>query len=91
MDILLIQYEKNWVFFNKYKLILFKIELNNWLLIYPKLDEDRAFIYVNMLRQIGQQQGMIINEPIHIQMDDDETETYANTLRNNLNEQVNYF
>lgn len=44
-----------------------------------------------MLRQIGQQQGMIINEPIHIQMDDDETETYANTLRNNLNEQVNYF
>jgi hypothetical protein len=69
----------------------FKIELNNWLLIYPKLDEDRALIYVNMLRQVGQQQGMIINEPIHIQMEDDETETFANTLRTNLNEQVNYF
>ena len=41
-----------------------------------------------MLRQVGQQQGMIINEPIHVQMDDDETETYANTLRMNLNEQV---
>jgi hypothetical protein len=44
-----------------------------------------------MLRQVGQQQGMIINEPIHVQMDDDETETFANTLRNNLNEQVNCF
>jgi hypothetical protein len=63
--------------------------LNNWLLVYPKIDEDRALIYVNMLRQVGQQQGMIINEPIHVQMEDDETETYANTLRMNLNEQVN--
>ncbi|CAF4486977.1 unnamed protein product [Rotaria sp. Silwood1] len=44
------------------------IELNNWLLIYPKIDEDRASIYVNMLRQVGQQQGMLINEPIHIQL-----------------------
>ncbi len=68
-----------------------KIELNCWLLVYPKLDEDRALIYVNMLRQVGQQQGMIINEPIHIQMEDDETETFANTLRKNLNEQVNHF
>jgi hypothetical protein len=67
----------------------FKIELNNWLLVYPKVDEDRAYIYVNMLRQVGQQQGMFINEPIHVQMDDDETETFAKTLRNNLNEQVN--
>ncbi len=69
----------------------FKVELNCWLLVYPKLDEDRALIYVNMLRQVGQQQGMIINEPIHIQMEDDETETFANTLRKNLNEQVNHF
>lgn len=44
-----------------------------------------------MLRQVGQQQGMLINEPTHIHMDDDETETYANTLRNNLNERVNLF
>ncbi len=44
-----------------------------------------------MLRQIGHQQGMIINEPIHIQMEDDETETYANTLRKSLNEKVNKF
>ncbi|CAF1367290.1 unnamed protein product [Adineta steineri] len=64
------------------------IELTSWLLIYPKVDEDRASIYVNMLRQVGQQQGMLINEPIHIQMDDDETETYGNVLRNNLNEQI---
>lgn len=41
-----------------------------------------------MLRQVGQQQGMVIHEPIHIQMEDDETNTYANTLRENLNEQV---
>ena len=41
-----------------------------------------------MLRQIGQQQGMIIHEPIHIQMEDDETETFANTLRKNLREKV---
>ena len=67
-----------------------QVELNCWLLIYPKIDEDRASIYVNMLRHVGQQQGMLINEPIHVQMDDDETETYANTLRNNLNDQVNH-
>ncbi len=42
-----------------------------------------------MLRQVGQQQGMLINEPIHVQMDDDETETFANALRSNLNDQVN--
>jgi len=66
-----------------------QIELNCWLLIYPKVDEDRASIYVNMLRQVGQQQGMLINEPIHVQMDDDETETFANALRSNLNDQVN--
>ncbi len=65
-----------------------QIELNCWLLIYPKVDEDRASIYVNMLRQVGQQQGMLINEPIHVQMDDDETETFANALRSNLNDQV---
>lgn len=41
-----------------------------------------------MLRQVGQQQGMIIHEPIHIQMQDDETHTYGNTLRENLKEQV---
>ncbi|CAF2731331.1 unnamed protein product [Rotaria sp. Silwood2] len=41
-----------------------------------------------MLRQVGQQQGMLISEPIHVKMDDDETETYANTLRCNLNEQI---
>ena len=41
-----------------------------------------------MLRQVGQQQGMMIHEPVHIQMDDDETNTYASTLRENLNEQV---
>ena len=54
------------------------------------MDEDRALIYVNMLRQVGHQQGMIINEPIHVQMDDDETETFANTLRRNLNERVKF-
>ena len=43
-----------------------------------------------MLRHVGQQQGMVINEPVHIQMDDDETETYANALRNNLNERVKF-
>ncbi|CAF0725401.1 unnamed protein product [Rotaria sordida] len=64
------------------------IELTNWLLIYPKVDEDRASIYVNMLRQVGQQQGMPINEPIHVKMDDDETDTYANALRSNLSEQI---
>ena len=42
-----------------------------------------------MLRQIGHQQGMRINEPIHVQIDDDETDTYANALRTNLNAQVN--
>ena len=52
-----------------------QIELKNWLLIYPKIDHDRAVIYVNMLRQVAQQQGMIINEPIYIQMEDDEVET----------------
>lgn len=41
-----------------------------------------------MLRQVGQQQGMHINEPIRVNMDDDETETYANALRHNLNNQV---
>lgn len=69
----------------------FKIQLNTWLLVYPKIDEDRAIIYVNMLRQIGQQQGMVINEPIHVKMEDDETETFASALRNNLHEQVNFF
>ncbi|CAF4506390.1 unnamed protein product [Rotaria socialis] len=64
------------------------IALNNWLLIYPNIDEDRASTYVNMLRQVGQQQGMLINEPIHVKLDDDETATYANALRNNLNRQV---
>jgi hypothetical protein len=44
-----------------------------------------------MLRQVGHQQGMIINEPIHVQMDDDETETFANALRTHLNKQVNHF
>jgi hypothetical protein len=34
---------------------------------------------------------MIINEPIHVQMDDDETETFANALRTHLNKQVNHF
>jgi hypothetical protein len=42
-----------------------------------------------MLRQVGHQQGMRINEPIHVQIDDDETDTYANALRSNLHEQVN--
>ncbi|CAF3933312.1 unnamed protein product [Rotaria magnacalcarata] len=64
------------------------IALNNWLLIYPNIDEDRAAAYVNMLRQVSQQQGMLINEPIHVKLDNDETETYANALRNNLNRQV---
>lgn len=71
--------------------LIYKVELKNWLLIYPNIDEDRATIYVNMLRQVGQQQGMLINEPTHIKMDDDETETYANALRTNLNKQVYNF
>lgn len=62
--------------------------MKNWLLIYPKIDQDRAVIYVNMLRQIAQQQGMIINQPTYIPMEDDETKTYANTLRMHLNERV---
>ncbi|CAF1090747.1 unnamed protein product [Adineta ricciae] len=64
------------------------IALNCWMLVYPKVDEERALIYVNMLRQVGQQQGMLVNQPIHITMDDDETETYANVLRANLNDQI---
>ena len=58
------------------------------MLVYPKVDEERALVYVNMLRQVGQQQGMLVNQPIHVTMDDDETETYANALRANLNDQV---
>ena len=67
---------------------ILQIELTSWLLIYPKIDEERAASYVSMLRQVGQQQGMLINEPIHIPMNDDETETYAHTLRRYLNKQV---
>ena len=52
------------------------------------VDADRASIYVNMLRRVGQQHGMLINEPIHVHMDDDETETYARTLRAHLNNRV---
>ena len=66
-----------------------KIELKCWLLIYPKIDEDRASVYVTMLRQVGQQLGMLVNEPIHVKINDDETETFANAIRSNLNEVVN--
>ena len=65
-----------------------KIALTSWLLVYPKVDEERAAGYVSMLRLVGQQQGMVINEPSHIQMNDDETETYAQTLRRYLNKEV---
>lgn len=65
-----------------------QIELRCWVLIYPKIDEDRAMIYTNMLRQVGQQQGMLIAEPLHVRLDDDETDSYASALRQHLNEQV---
>ena len=66
-----------------------QVELKCWLLIYSIVDADRASTYVNMLRRVGQQHGMLINEPIHVRMDDDETETYASTLRAHLNSRVN--
>ena len=68
----------------------FKVELNCWLLIYSQIDEERASIYVKILRNVGSEQGMVIKEPIHVKIDNDETETYAHALRTNLNDQVNY-
>lgn len=64
------------------------VELNHWLLIYPKIDRERALIFCSALRQIAEQHGMFINEPTHIEMDDDETESYAKILRSSLNEKV---
>jgi aubergine len=57
-------------------------------LIYPKIDAERAIAFVACVKQVGQQKGMRIHEPTHVSMEDDSNENYANTLRQNLNEQV---
>jgi methylaspartate ammonia-lyase len=70
--------------------LFFQIDLTCWLLIYPKIDADRADNYVRILRQVAQQHGMTIDAPLHVEIDDDETDTYARALRSHLNEKVGH-
>lgn len=77
--------------FNKYctnNTLMQVVSLHNWLLIHVKNDLKAAKAFVECMERNSSPMGISVNKPKIIVLDNDKTETYAQTLRQALNVQT---
>lgn len=60
------------------------VALTNWVLIHTKNDQKAAGAFVDCMMRNSRPMGIIVNKPNIIVLENDRTETYAQTLRQAL-------
>lgn len=64
------------------------IDINSWMVISTKRDQPKAFEFVQTMKQCCPQMGFKCGDPFFFALNDDRTETYLRTIRENLNQKV---
>lgn len=68
--------------------VIIPVSLQNWMVLFAKRDESKAFEFVNMMRKVTPALGIQVVDPMMVVVRDDRTETYLRTIRENLHPQV---
>lgn len=74
--------------FGKYStnnVLMCVVPLQNWILIHVKNDQKAAMAFMECMERNSRPMGISANKPNVIVLDNDKTETYAQTLRQALN------
>eukprot|EP00794_Sanderia_malayensis_P019493 gene19493-21418_t len=64
------------------------VNLNNWLVVFTKRDESKALEFYQTFAKVTTQMGFSVAQPNAVQLKDERTETYLQTIRQNLNPNV---
>ncbi|XP_064215158.1 piwi-like protein Ago3 [Tribolium castaneum] len=68
------------------------VNITNWQLYYTRRDQKYAANFAQTIVRLGKGMGCVIQDPRHIVLDDDRTETYMTAIRDNVaNTQVAVF
>lgn len=68
--------------------IIDAINIDNWLLVYTKRDQNMANKFIDLAMRNARLIGIIIQKPTIYQLDSDSTASYVDALRRNLNQRL---
>lgn len=67
---------------------MFQVDILDWLVVHTQRDEPNARSFVETMMKVCPQLGVKIDHPAIQKIRDDRTETYLNTIKNNVGPNV---
>lgn len=67
---------------------MFQVDILDWLVVHTQRDEPNARSFVDTMMKVCPQLGVKIDHPAIQKIRDDRTETYLNTIKNNVGPNV---
>jgi aubergine-like protein len=77
--------------FNKdvgFEAMITAVPLKNWVVVFARKDQNRAFEFVNTVKKVCGPLGMDVTDPQPSELSDDRTETYLAALRQVINKHL---
>lgn len=68
--------------------VISAVDINNWMVVCTKRDQQKAMDFVQTMKQCCPQMGIQCRDPSTFAIRDDRTESYLRAIRENLNPQV---
>ncbi|KAJ8023000.1 Piwi-like protein 2 [Holothuria leucospilota] len=65
--------------------VITPVDLNSWLIIYTRRDQQRASDFMNSMKEVCPKMGIRIGQPIMCAIQDDRTQTYLAKIRDAIN------
>ncbi|XP_052219954.1 piwi-like protein 1 [Dreissena polymorpha] len=82
------QEEADWSRDMRGKRLITPVNLQNWVVIYFRRNEQQAQEFVQTLSRVGPPMGMMIAGPIPVELSDDRNDSYLSAIRQNLTPQT---